>query len=293
MLKIKFFAFALLFGAQIKANPLFILEKQRYENEIQKSALIDDIELTKKKIELGQAAIGEKKQQLVKYLRADQQLEKFEFGGLMAVENMGQLKRNLAIFEKIKAQNLNLLRELKYTVAELENERLALVYKAQQLDKINDHILAQEKRLKQVESETLQKLTSTNENSLLKSKGHLSSPLIDAKLKINFGAYLDEKKYYTVFNKGQTFWSTPGQVVQAVGPGKVIFSDQIKYWGESMIVEHAGDYYSVYTNLKNRAVQVGQNILQSEKIGEAMGSEFYFELRNQTIAINPKNWTRN
>jgi septal ring factor EnvC (AmiA/AmiB activator) len=275
------------------ANVLYELEKKRFETEVQKTEILNEIESAKKKIEVNELAISEKKQTLAKFLKADQQLQQFEFGGLLALEKPTQLKRNLKIFEILKTQNLNSLRELKYFSDDLVRQKKDLLQKATHLDQISQQILKQESELKIAEKEALQQIISIKENSLLRAKGNLSAPLAGARLQLEFGLHFDSKNKLSQFHKGLQFLTDKDQIVQAIGPGKIIFRDHIKYWGESIIIQHPGDYYSVYTHLKNCRYDVGQDVLQEDKLCETNSSEFYFELRNQSIAINPQTWIRN
>lgn len=288
-----FFIFLSLFSQLIQSSPLYDLEKKRYETELLKSETINEVELFKKKIEVNEMTISEKKRTLAGFLKADQQLKQFEFGGLLAVEKPAELDRNLKIFEILKAHNLNSLRELKYFSEELLRQKKELIQKVKQLDSLSQEISKQEGDLRIAEKEALKKILLEKENSLLSAKGYLSHPVPLAKLKSQFGLLIDPKNKFSEFNKGLLFSLTRGLPVRAVGPGKIIFRDAIKYWGESIIIQHPGEYYSVYTQLKNCRVTVGQDVQQEDPLCEANKNEFYFELRNQSIAINPLTWMRN
>ena len=94
-----------------------------------------------------------------------------------------------------------------------------------------------------------------------------------------------------LYNKGYTF-SAGSENVQAIGPGTVIFRDVLNHWGESIILQHDGGYYSVYANVKNCLVQLEQKVQMSEKLCESTSDDLYFELRHFKITINPKNWIK-
>ena len=277
------------------ANTLYDLDKIHFENQTLRQDLANDVENTKNKIQLNQAAIRERKQDLVQFIRADRQLNKFQFGGAMAAENRQLLNRNLNIFEKIKEKNLSILRELKYYSEDLDREQKSLTEKIRDLAVAEKKLLNDETKLVAQEKDSLQKILAEKKDSLLIHKGQLSPPIAgeNANIKYDFGSEFGGKNQYSVNHRGITYTSTLGQNVQAVGPGKIIFRDHIKYWGESVIVQHAGDYYSVYTNLKHCRIELNQTVSQSEKIGETASPEFYFELRNQNVAIDPKKWIRN
>ncbi len=302
MIQIKpviFFIFCFLFLEISNSNTLYDLEKLHSENEEARQNLSNDIQATKRKIIINESAIAERKQDLAKFLKADQQLNQFQFGGILAIEDSKMLNRNLNIFEKIKNKNLTALRELKYYSEDLNREQLLLLQKNESLALLNEKLVAEEKKLVAEEKKSLDKIKQDHKDSLLMIKGYLSEPIqshssdLKSTIQFHFGHIQDVKNQYSVNHKGITYIVKLDQIVQAVGPGKIIFRDAIKYWGESVIIQHAGDYYSVYTNLKNCRIEKDQNVSQSEKICETAANEFYFELRNQNIAINPKKWIRN
>ncbi len=281
------------FCVNLNATTLYDLEKFRSENTAKQLDLMTEIQLIQKKMSETQSAIKERKSDLIKFIKADQRLSKFQFGGLMAIENLPRFNRSLEIFQKIKLKNINSLREHKFASAELQQQQQILLSAKENLITLNQQLFEQEQQILSAEKETVNRLKNEKKDSLLIYKGTLSAPIQNANLKSSFGPYNDPKNQYSIFHKGLTFNSKIHQNIQAVSPGKIIFRDHIRYWGESVIIQHAGDYYSVYTNLTNCAVENNQNVSQGEKICETNGAEFYFELRNQNIAINPKNWIRN
>ena len=127
--------------------------------------------------------------------------------------------------------------------------------------------------------------------SLLLFKGQLTRP-VDGQLVQNYGVHNDTNNQYSILAKGQTYTVPANLSIQAVGPGVVIFRDRVPYWGESVIVQHDGDYYSVYTQVKNCNMNVGDNVQTAEKLCETRGGDFYFELRHQAVAVNPKPWIK-
>lgn len=273
------------------ANSLYDLEKSRLDIENTRSQLVFDISDTEKKILINQQAIIEKKSELAQFFKTDRQLKSFGFGGLLAVQSASQFENNIRIFEKIKNKNVNSLRELKYYSEDLSGQKKSLSEKQVALQKTESELAHQMNNLAEAELKALQNMLLTNEKSLLKSKGQLLPPARGA------GPILTENKsinnQFIFVTKGITYKTKLGADIQAVGPGKIIFRDHVKYWGESIIIEHEGDYYSVYTNLKNCSVEKNQEVHQGEKIGEAAKNEFYFELRNKNIAVNALKWIRN
>ena len=81
--------------------------------------------------------------------------------------------------------------------------------------------------------------------------------------------------------------------VKAAASGTVIFSSQLKNYGETVIIRHKDNLATVYTHLKKRYVKTDQNIKKGETIaivGETddNGNAYInFEIRLQGKARNP------
>ena len=80
--------------------------------------------------------------------------------------------------------------------------------------------------------------------------------------------------------------------IYASGPGRVIFRDEIPYWGETLIVQHEDDYFTVYAGVTNIIKNVNDSVAQKEIMANANGADFYFELRHFDNPINPKTWLK-
>ncbi len=84
-----------------------------------------------------------------------------------------------------------------------------------------------------------------------------------------------------------------GTTVRAADGGTVIFSANLKDFGETIIIRHAGDYATVYTHLQKRYVKADQSIRKGEKVArageldEAQDAYINFEIRLKGKARNP------
>ncbi|MBN2283223.1 MAG: peptidoglycan DD-metalloendopeptidase family protein [Deltaproteobacteria bacterium] len=81
--------------------------------------------------------------------------------------------------------------------------------------------------------------------------------------------------------------------VRASAGGIIIHSGPIKYFGETVIIKHDNNYTTVYANLFDRKVQVGDAVTQGALIAllgrdEKTGKEcLHFEIRYKNVAKNP------
>src|SRR5664280_294648 len=87
--------------------------------------------------------------------------------------------------------------------------------------------------------------------------------------------------------------SLVGTKVKAAASGTVIFSSQLKNYGETVIIRHKDNFATVYTHLKKRYVKTDQNVKKGDLIavvGETddTGNVYInFEIRLQGKARNP------
>lgn len=85
-----------------------------------------------------------------------------------------------------------------------------------------------------------------------------------------------------------------GEPISAVGPGKVIFSDQMKGLGRVIMVEHDDGYLSLYGNCSEIFKKIGDQVATGEQIatvgksGQLGVSALYFEFRHDSQLISPK-----
>ena len=98
-------------------------------------------------------------------------------------------------------------------------------------------------------------------------------------------------------NKTYNNWikiiSGSGTKVTAAAAGTVIFSSNLKNYGETIIIRHKDNFATVYTHLKKRYVKIDQSVRKGEAIasmGEKDGSGVVFmnfEIRLKGKARNP------
>lgn len=87
-----------------------------------------------------------------------------------------------------------------------------------------------------------------------------------------------------------------GTPVRSMSWGKVVHNDQLRGFGQVVIIFHGEDYYSLYAFLSETQVSVGREVERGQQIGvcgfypAAGGNGLYFELRFRQKAVNPLNW---
>ena len=96
--------------------------------------------------------------------------------------------------------------------------------------------------------------------------------------------------------KGVLIKARSGEPVRAVAPGRVVFADWLRGFGNLLILDHGGGYMSLYAYNEALYRQVGDQVPASEPIatvGSSGGGQetgLYFEVRFQGKPLDPLAW---
>jgi lipoprotein NlpD len=96
-----------------------------------------------------------------------------------------------------------------------------------------------------------------------------------------------------VMHTGVDIAAPVGTPVRSADAGTVIYAGQLRGYGNVIIVQHSGDYATVYGHNRRNLVRVGQQVAQGEQIGEigttgrTDGANLHFEVRRGNRPQNP------
>ncbi len=128
-------------------------------------------------------------------------------------------------------------------------------------------------------------------------KGRLSMPL-RGRLISGFGRHKHAQfNSYTVSN-GLSIAAPAGADVRAIYEGTVIFAEYFKGYGNMVIVDHGGGYFSLYAHNSRIAKRAGTSVAKNDilasvgDIDSANGPMLYFEIRYQGKPVDPSAWVR-
>jgi murein hydrolase activator len=93
---------------------------------------------------------------------------------------------------------------------------------------------------------------------------------------------------YTIHN-GIEIEVTPDSPVRAVHGGRVVFAEYFQGYGLMVVVDHGGKHHSLYAQLSDIAVGVGQEVAAGATLGRS-GPGLYFEMRHRGRAEDPQEW---
>jgi lipoprotein NlpD len=96
-----------------------------------------------------------------------------------------------------------------------------------------------------------------------------------------------------MFFNGIRIAAPADSAVFAAADGTVIHSEFLKYYGETIIIQHKDDYATVYASLGVRAASLKARVNKGDRIGFTVSDAskdkafFYFEIRHKNKARNP------
>ncbi|TVZ52738.1 murein hydrolase activator EnvC family protein [Dokdonia sp. Hel_I_53] len=99
----------------------------------------------------------------------------------------------------------------------------------------------------------------------------------------------------TTINSGVEIETSQGASARAVFAGEVTTIQDMQGGAATVFIRH-GDYFTVYTNLKNIKVKTGDQIAYKETLGEITRNAFSgktilkFSVRRNTSKLNPADW---
>ena len=125
-------------------------------------------------------------------------------------------------------------------------------------------------------------------------KGRLRLP-VRGELAGRFGA---QRSAGATSAKGLFIRTVEGEPIRAIAPGRVVYADWMRGFGNLLIVDHGESFLSVYGNNESLLKQTGDAVTLGESIataGQSGGNEetgLYFELRHLGKPFDPLGWVK-
>ncbi|MCW5618083.1 MAG: M23 family metallopeptidase [Nitrosomonas sp.] len=113
-----------------------------------------------------------------------------------------------------------------------------------------------------------------------------------------FGYRIDPFTGKRAFHEGVDFSAKAGTPIRAAAGGVVVYSDRHPEYGKMVMIDHGDDMVSRYAHASRLHVEVGQVVLQGQKIaevgstGRSTGPHLHFEIRHKDIPQNPSRFLK-
>lgn len=124
---------------------------------------------------------------------------------------------------------------------------------------------------------------------------------VSGKIISKFGKEYQSQLKTWIFRDGIKIAAGKGAPIVSVAEGSVIFAGEFRSYGNVVIVDHGGGFFTIYGFLSEIRASLGQQVNKGQIIGlcgadtqgSAMGSgqsALYFEVRSGTSAVDPELW---
>lgn len=143
----------------------------------------------------------------------------------------------------------------------------------------------------------LAELPPVPDRGFASQKGHLSLP-VRGEIIETYGKHKHPEFNSYTFSKGLSISSGAGSEIKAIYEGSVIFSDYFKGYGNMIIIDHGGGYFSLYAHAAKILKKVGAEVARHESVAtvgdtdSTKGPMLYFEIRHQGKPEDPAEWVR-
>ncbi|MEI7816581.1 MAG: peptidoglycan DD-metalloendopeptidase family protein [Desulfuromonadales bacterium] len=128
-------------------------------------------------------------------------------------------------------------------------------------------------------------------------KGRMSLP-VRGEIVESYGKHKHPDFNSFTFSKGLSISAAAGTEIKTIYEGTVIFADYFKGFGNMIVVDHGGGYFSLYAHASRLTKKVGAEVSKHETIGSvgdvdsSKGPIVYFEIRHQGKPVDPAGWVR-
>jgi septal ring factor EnvC (AmiA/AmiB activator) len=208
--------------------------------------------------------------------------------GVAENQNLASLKRQQnSLVKSLEKEEKQLKRDLDET-----RKALALLDR-----KIND-IIKEEMEREALDLKSNKSVSVALSSSFEENKNKLPWPVSTGFISQRFGRQNHPVlKGIIMQNDGVNIQTKENEKVKSVFDGEVRRVAFIPTLGSTVIINH-GEYYSVYTGLKEVYVKTGQRVTTNQEIGQIISnndgiSELRFQIRKQTTALDPQAWLMN
>ena len=166
----------------------------------------------------------------------------------------------------------------------------------QQLEKIIKRVLEDKARFER-ELRIRQQQETLKTKSFKALKGQLPWPA-DGRIISKFGRQWNPKLKTTTENPGIDIKGKPGSSIKTVLGGVVTTITYIRGYGTTIIVDHGGGFYTVYSHVTNIQTNVDSQVRNGDVIaymgdsGSINGSKLHFEIWGKGQKLDPEKWLR-
>lgn len=218
-----------------------------------------------------------------------------------------RLKGNIALkkneIEQDKQKKSSYLTKVRQDRQGYESSLKELQANAAKLQAMLNRLEAQSRRKAAVKhdpaakNKQLPELPPVPDRGFASQKGRMRMP-VKGEVIETFGKHKHPEFNSYTFSKGIVIAAPVGSDIRTVYEGTVIFADYFKGYGNMIIIDHGGGYFSLYAYASRIARKVGAEVAKGDVVAavgdvdSAKGPALYFEIRHQGKPVDPSGWVR-
>ena len=214
------------------------------------------------------------------------------------------LRNNLSL-ARDKEQQINSYRDMRINrekeLNKIRNDKKALAHYVEekeagvkQLESIIKKVLEDKARFER-EQRIRQQQEALKTKSFRALKGQLPWPA-QGRIIAKFGNQWNPKLKTTTENPGIDIKGQPGSAIRTVLGGVVTTITYIRGYGTTIIIDHGGGFYTVYSHVTNIQTTVDSQVRNGDVIaymgdsGSINGSKLHFEIWGKGQKLDPEKW---
>jgi len=217
------------------------------------------------------------------------------------VENLKASQKALEQQKKNYAEALRRQKKRRSELEQAKHRQAALVNKIRHDSTMLKNLLSDLKERSEAMQELINSLERQKSSAFIPSgasfqsmKGKLGWPS-SGSVRSGFGVHKHKQFGSQVKTNGLEIAAVPGTRIKAIWQGKVVFAAPFKGYGNMLILDHGGKYYSLYANTAKLLLNKGDTVKAGAVIataGYAGGDSYYFEIRHRGTPLNPTQWLK-
>ncbi|MBE0665649.1 MAG: hypothetical protein E4H23_03725 [Chrysiogenales bacterium] len=245
------------------------------------------------------------------------------------IGNFDQLFRNYRLIVSLMDDRVMAIREIRQGLMKLQEIKAELQVEFDRQNNLRKEQSGKLSRLQGLKQEKLELIAKINRQrdfnvrllEELKNEGENLTQFLDQRTVADVPDLVDFK-----LMQGKLAWPLPGNIIssfgkkksanfntytmnngieikpvlsdeiKAIGAGEIIFCDYFKGYGNLLIIQHAGNFHTLYGHCDSfkrklgERVQVGEVIALAGNSGSLYGKSLYFEIRQNLKPLNPLLW---
>jgi septal ring factor EnvC (AmiA/AmiB activator) len=147
------------------------------------------------------------------------------------------------------------------------------------------------------QQQQLPELPPVPDRGFASQKGRMQMP-VQGNIIETFGKHKHPQFNSYTYSKGLVIAAPLGTAVRSIYDGTVIYAGYFKGYGNMIIIDHGGGYFSLYAYAASLNHKVGAEVSRGSVVAavgdvdSAKGPALYFEIRHQGKPVDPATWVR-